>query len=417
MFASESAKRLIASVFTLLAFGVGFAVAREAAQLNWTPSGSCYTARSEHTATLLPDGHVLVAGGFHGYEVLASTELYDPVQGVFLAGPAMTSGRMNHTATLLRNGKVLVVGGQSQDEILSDAQLYDPATNSWIATGCLHQARGYHTATLLKDGKVLVTGGSQFCSPPGFAQGAPAGTSLLSAELYDPSTGKWTGVESLHIARYLHTATLLTDGRVLVTGGLGVRGLSDVLSSAEIYDPRTEAWSVTSDLPSPLLNHSATLLHDGQVLIAGGKRTLVDDQNCATAELYNPVTGNWASTGGLPTTTNAHAATLLANGNVLVTGGANETGTLDLAVLYVPASRKWTPQGRLTGRICLHTATLLQNGKILIAGGCYALGAPRFVQAASQLGDFGSAAHSPPPVPSEAAPENQPTAPVLPGVD
>ena len=173
---------------------------------SWVPTGSFVMARSRHTATLLPNGKVLVAGGNNG-PALSGAELYDPATGTWTATGSMGTARSRHTATLLPNGKVLVAGGFNElDGFLSSAELYDPASGTWTATGNLGTGRGFHTATLLPNGKVLVAGGNN-------------GAVLSSAELYDPASGTWTATGSLGTARDLHTATLLPKGKVLVAGG------------------------------------------------------------------------------------------------------------------------------------------------------------------------------------------------------
>ena len=162
-----------------------------------------------HTATLLPNGKVLVAGGYDGNSVaLASAELYDPASGTWTATGSLATARDGHTATLLPNGKVLVAGGLDSSQVaFASAELYDPASGTWTATGSLATARYIHTATLLPNGKVLVAGG------------LTAAALLASAELYDPASGTWTATGSLATARYSHTATLLPNGKVLVAGG------------------------------------------------------------------------------------------------------------------------------------------------------------------------------------------------------
>ena len=155
----------------------------------WTATGSLATARDDHTATLLPNGKVLVAGGYDGSGTLASAELYDPASGTWTATGSLATARYRHTATLLPNGKVLVAGGSDNSGALASAELYDPASGTWTATGSLATARDCHTATLLPNGKVLVAGGFD------------GSGSLASAELYDPASGTWTATGSLATAR------------------------------------------------------------------------------------------------------------------------------------------------------------------------------------------------------------------------
>ena len=194
---------------------------------SWTATGSMNTARYDHSATLLPSGKILVAGGFG----MTTAELFDPATGTWTAA-GLPTARQNHTATLLPNGKVLVAGGGAGKSSFKSAVLYDPATGTWTATGSMGTGRLFHTATLLPDGKVLVAGGLN-------------SVYLTSAEVYDPATGRWRETGSLNTGRGSHTATLLPSGKVLVAGG----GSNKQLSSAELYDPATGAWTATASSP------------------------------------------------------------------------------------------------------------------------------------------------------------------------
>ena len=285
----------------------------------FTPTGSLITARNRHTATLLPNGQVLVAGG-NSDTTLSSAELYDPAAGVWSATGDLgipENARRLHTATLLPNGQVLVAGGYNYNGPLAGAELYDPATGYWTPTGSLGFARGWHTATLLPNGKVLVAGGDDYNGP------------LASAELYDLATGFWTRTGSLGTARASDTATLLPNGQVLVAGGVDYYGNS--FASTELYDPVTGTWSPTGSLTNPHGNHTATLLTNGKVLIAGGWGT--NDDSLASAELYDPATGSWTPTGSMGTVYGNNTATLLPNGMVLVAAGSVEIYDPEISVL------------------------------------------------------------------------------------
>ena len=327
----------------------------------WTNTGSMNVGRYAHTATLLPNGQVLVAGGnSSGTTYEASAELYDPSTGTWTLTGSMNVARTVATATLLQSGEVLVAGGLSTSEITATAELYDPSTGTWTLTGSMNVARYFHTATLLQSGEVLVTGGD---NNRGFT---------ATAELYDPRTGTWTLTGSMNDARVEHTATLLQNGQVLVAGGFNGGA---VLADAELYNPNAidpttgllGTWTLTGSMNMGHENHTATLLQNGQVLVAGG----YNRGNMATAELYDPSSGVWTFTGSMNVARSDHTATLLRNGQVLITGGCcGPFGEgMTLAELYDPSSGTWSLTGSMSQYRFVHTATLLQNGQVLVAGG------------------------------------------------
>jgi N-acetylneuraminic acid mutarotase len=328
----------------------------------WAATGAMTVGRANFTATPMSNGKVLAASGSNLSGGLASAEVYDPLTGAFTSAAAMHVPRSMHAAVALPNGKVLVAGGCNADcnTATATAELYDPASGTWTLTGSMSTLRYYFTATLLGTGKVLVTGG---CSQ------VDCGAVTAVSELYDPATGQWSKTGSLGTARDLHTATLLANGRVLVAGGFTTSGAS---ASAEVYNPSTGTWSATGAMTTHRSIHSATLLGNGQVLAAGGQ-----DQNgavLATAELYNPSTGKWTATGSMTYRRFNQTATLLADGTVLIAGGyGKSTGRtnndLASAEIYNPASGTFAATGSMTATRNEHAAVLLTNGRVLAAGG------------------------------------------------
>ncbi len=357
--------KVIFRSFPLLFLGIALALAQtcRAGSVGFENTGSLVQAREYHTATLLPNGKVLVVGGDStgGGRTLTSAELYDPANGIWTATGPLATDRAEHTATLLPNGKVLVVGGRQFFYDLASAELYDPVSGIWTPTGSLNTQRHGHTATLLPNGKVLVAGGSQefFASV----------YSLASAELYDPATGTWSPTGSLATDRFFHTAALLPNGRVLVAGGYS-RGRG-TLASAESYDAASGTWSPTGSLAAARDGHTATLLQDGKVLAAGGFGSNGAGA-LSSAELYDSASETWLSTGNLSTGRSGQTAMLLRGGEVLIAGGFDRNSGVYAstgAERYDPSSGTWMATGNLVSGRSNHTMTLLSDGAVLVAGG------------------------------------------------
>lgn len=327
----------------------------------WSGTGALTSARYYHTATLLKDGRVLVAGGFGPTDTLSSAELYAPGSETWSSAGFFIGKRFLHTATRLNDGRVLVVGGANgTGSSLASVQLFDPGLVTWSDAQSLATSRDQHTATLMPNGKVLVAGGQHNVA------GSPS-ENLTSAEIYDPDTNTWASAGNLNQARLRHTATLMPDGKVLVAGGWG----GSQLNSSELYDPGANSWGryPPYDLQEPRERHTATLIDDGKVLAAGGEGWNFVAIARKTVELYNPVSKTWALINPMANTRYEHTANLLGNGKVLVVGGYNRTNYLKSAELYDPKLGTWSDEVAMVGTRSRHTATRLLNGKILVAGG------------------------------------------------
>lgn len=340
-------------------------------QPTWTATGNMGTTVYLQTATLLPSGNVLIAGGNdngYGDEGAVNTaEIYTPSAGSFASTGSMGDARFGHTATLLASGPnagdVLIVGGENYaDTELQEAELYNYQNGSGsfsVSSAQPNYPRSMHTATQLQDGTILVAGGYTGCVGCGQSNLAPA-------EIYNPVQPAFSKVGSLNTPRYAHTATLLQNGYVLIVGGFDN---SEVTGTAELYNPLTQTFSPTGSLNTARTYHSATLLPNGNVLIAGGLNASGAPLN--TAELYNPGTGEFSYTGQLNTARYAHGSSLVYSGNVLVYGGvATSAGATTVsAEQYNPQTGQFSATTSLNDARYFATSTLLPGDILLTTGG------------------------------------------------
>ena len=339
------------------------------------PTGRMATPRAYSADAVLADGRVLFAGGtgqLAGSDPLGG-EVYDPPTNLFNATQPMVQARSSASATTLVDGRVLIAGGSvansNGSQAMATAELFEPKSGTFVSTGSMHEARIGLVAVRLADGRVLVVGGTTIDT---------GGTSvgLSSAEIYDPATGTWTETGSMPASRTVEgydgqgrpTATLLTDGRVLIAGGLGSTAS---IASGVLFDPRTGSFVATGSMNVGRSNASATLLPDGHVLIVGGDATSTETpisiQALASAEIFNPSTGRFTATGSLTTERYGQSATLLPEGRVLVAGGSNAFGRPLSTELYDPATGTFS-LGPTAGSAHSEFAALLPNGRVLLAG-------------------------------------------------
>jgi N-acetylneuraminic acid mutarotase len=343
-------------------------------------------ARSGQTATLLPGGEVLVAGGGNGGTSLDTAELFDQATGTWTSAAAMLVGRSRHAATLLLDGSVLVVGGsetpESQEHVRS-AEIYDPTTNTWASAARPAGLQQIDSMTLLTSGEVLVVG------TLGSEQQAPDG-----AVIYDPSLNTWRSVAAPNQTRHGAATVALAEGKVLVTGGYivtqtfpPVQNHFTLFDSAEEYDQQSNTWHAVAPMQQVRAEQTATVLPSGKVLVAGGvyeiqiSGGLNGANSLASTEIYDPKSETWAATAPMNLARAEDSATLLPDGDVLVAGGydcgsgacvgyggSGDCCGASSAELYQPANNGWTftaPATTGTG----HTATSLANGAVLVTGG------------------------------------------------
>ncbi len=340
------------------------------------PVGVSPAVRSDNTTY---DGFVLLAGGHgDGQFALSSAELFDPAKNAFAAASSMKDARTDHTATVLPGGKILVAGGEGvTGRALSSAELYDPVSGTFSAVAStMSTARAEHTATLISgcscpaDGQVLIAGGTTAAST--------LGSTLRSAELFDPVTGTFTPTGAMKATRAHHSATLIASGplagNVLIAGGLSDESGGDV-ATAELYDPVSGQFTTTGAMSTPRENHTATWLSPnvvtgslaGSVLIAGG-----GDASAPTdsAEVFNPQTAAFSPVGAMTTARTMQSAILLPTGKVLIAGGqSSDTNFLVSAELFDPAHATFAATGSMHNVHAGATATALESGSALIAGG------------------------------------------------
>src|SRR5579875_752657 len=367
----------VAAVGTAAGFlVVGLAPGPASAQVagGFVATGSLAAAESHATATLLPNGEVLLAGGQGPTGApSAVAELYNPSDGTWSTTGPMLVPVTDATATLVTVGgaqEVLVAGGLTGSAGALSAtqfsQLYNPSTGQWSLTGSLQEATFDASAALTASGEVLYVGGLTSTSA--------TATAMQTAELYDPATGSWTLTSSLPVGVAGAQVDALTGGQVLVAGGeTGPSGT--VVDNAEVYSPSSSSWSQVAPMPVGVAYGATANLPNGAVLVAGGETTPSGTLTPAT-QIFNPSTSSWQTANGLPASSYGATASLLGSGQVLYAGGlTGPTGAPSaVAELYNPSNGTWSTTGPMLVPVGFATATALGNGDVLLAGGQAATG-------------------------------------------
>jgi hypothetical protein len=272
------------------------------------------------------------------------------------------------TLTLLNDGKVLLAGRGNfvafgpNGRVRTTAELYDPSSASFTSTGPMLESVSSAAAVRLTDGRVLLAGGT-------ISNQAAAPTATV--EIYDPNTGTFTLTGSMAIPRFNHTATLLQNGEVLVAGGISSSVTGTPLASAELFNPGTSSFVSVGPMTTAHANHTATLLSDGRVLIAGGSNRPSSAPNSVTsaAEIFDPSTETFSATGAMASPREFHRAALLNNGQVLVAGGDDALNILASAEIYDPTSSSFSLTANMSVSRENFVAAALSNGDVLVAGG------------------------------------------------
>jgi hypothetical protein len=313
---------------------------------SFTLTGSLSTARKSHTATLLQDNNrVLITGGKSASGDQASAEIYDSSTGTFSLTNPMNNGRSLHTATLLPNGtfnsppgSVLVAAGRKGPNPLNTAEIFNPVSNTFSFTGMLNVQRKRHAANLLLDGTVFVEGGASL------SNGQPVNNGTPTAEIYNPSTGTWANHPPFDMStgRTEHTATLLPDGTVMVCGGIST------LHPSDLYNPASQTFSTVGGLLHQRQRHVSLLLTNpawgslvGKVLAIGGAYTgspVFGGIQVAldTVEMYDPATQQFTLFGTMTEPRQNHTATMLNDGRILIAGGVSSPAVSGTAELVTP---------------------------------------------------------------------------------
>jgi hypothetical protein len=341
----------------------------------WTSAGTMNTARVYQTATLLNDGTVMVTGGWVNATVgnTATAEIYNPTANTWTLVGSMANARDWHTATLLSDGRVLVAGGDAKG---TSAEIYDPSTQTWASTGSMNVSRYGHTASLLQNGMVLVAGG---CCTVGNVAGysEPIDEALTSSELWNPATGQWTLSGSMVNMHAFHTASLLSNGTVLIEGGTSLQFPAgpETISASEAYNPASGTWTAVGNLITARYYATASLLTEDQVLVAGG-----NGGGCCSgltsADLYNPTTQAWQAMPAMSVGAYSQAAVILSGGaEALVTGGysccSTPNSTMNTAEIFSVATQTWSLTASMTQARYGHTLTTLSDNTALATGGTF----------------------------------------------
>ena len=332
--------------------------------------GEMNHSRFDHSATLLPDGRVLVVGGMDAtFTPLRTAEMFDPETNEWTNTNEMRQARTEHSAALLKDGRVMVTGGLNENlETIGATEIFDPDTGEWSEYESMRTVRRGHFTLLLHDGRVAVVGGiGQTLGGLGILANMVAVGALLSTEIYDPETDKWSQAKDMREGHSGGLAVVLKDGRVLIAGGYNQ---GEALASSEVFDPITNEWMRTDTMARKTFANTGTVLDDGSVLFTGGfGMSRAKGGITPGSEVFDPITNEWRRAPDTIHGRMGHTTTLLPDGRVITIGGSIASGPVNTGEFMDPETWTWATISPMSIERSGHTATLLHDGRILVAGG------------------------------------------------
>ena len=332
--------------------------------------GELNHSRVDHSATLLPDGRVLVVGGMDAaFMPLRTAEVFDPETNAWTNTGEMRQARTEHSAALLKDGRVMVTGGMNEHlETIGTTEIFDPETGEWSEYESMRTVRRGHFTLSLNDGRVAVVGGiGQTLGGLGILANIVAVGALISTEIYDPEKDTWSQANDMREGHSGGLAVVLKDGRVLIAGGYNQ---SEALASSEVFDPTTNEWMRTTTMARKTFANTATVLDDGTVLFTGGFGMSRSKGGITPgSEVFDPTTNEWRKAPDTIHGRMGHTCTLLPDGRVITIGGSIASGPVNTGEFMDPETWTWTEITPMSIERSGHTATLLHDGRILVAGG------------------------------------------------
>lgn len=314
----------------------------------WTDSTSMLYPRAWPCVVTLPDGEVFASGGLTTDGPTSTTEMFDPVLGIWRPGPTMMEARVGHTCTLLGDGTLMVCGGSTPDGTTASAEIIDLSIGASLALPDMYFAREGHASATLPDGRVLVSGGWDMTT----------GT-LKQAEVYDPEDHEWLPAGNMCSPRTMFSMHLVPGGSVLAVAG-------DSGGTSELYSIDSNSWGGSMGMDTPRYAAASATLDDGRVLVAGG---ILSGSPLRSSELYDPDTGGWTTSGSMMETRAHFSLSVMTDGRVMAAGSWSSLGTSDTSEVMCPCKLEWTEGPELARDRGAHGSVVLTNGTLMLMGG------------------------------------------------